>query len=554
MYQRQIDLSSYPVPCPVCGEQLVCINATHARKHGHETLSDFLKTHGIDYKTLLQRSRKKLTQLYNIDRKSWVVGYETAVGSIEYARQTYYTDYRAARDKGIKSATPYPLTNTMLHNHLNGSAPLAIFASGPSSSYFGFDVDSKELAASHTLKLVDSLEALGIPRQYVHVSFSGSKGYHIDLLIDGKMSFEKWNDIGEYVVEVAGLTDESIEFRPGRKNGQAYKLPLTLHPKTGNFAGFCDNRTLESYDIVRSHNYLFDIEKMPQGLLFPLLARSRQWKREQVEAKKRPPSRAARPVIEPQEMAVAVTSANLLWSAEDKRDKVERWCNVAFDGVGTRYNAMKHIAIYLWHEQGIEDEDELVACLVEINDREYTAGRVRTPSHECVNEYRAFARWVINETDGFYVRERELMITQAEIQWVLGVTDIKARDMLWALLLSSKAFPSKSGWFYRTSDALQKMLSKPRKICRETIAVKRRWLTERGYIETTAAASKREFYVNHIKQHRPMRYRLLFDHPEHSVVLKTVFYDHEMDCRNLLCEIAATLLPVSELKLLKLTA
>jgi hypothetical protein len=535
------------IQCPICGERLPQIDRAHALKHGSTGLKDFREAYGITYTTLLQRSREKIKQLYNVDFARWGLIIRDVAGLNRYVRKQYFDgdDYSEAKERGIKSASRYPLNDTALNNHFKGTNPVAIFARGDRSRYFGFDVDSKELAPVHTLKIVTMLEVEGIPREHIHVSYSGGKGYHIELFTDKHIEITQWNDLGEYILHIADLIAQPIEFRPNRNNSHAWKLPLTYHHKTGYFAGYCDNRTLEVNDVARSHDYLFAIEQMSLETVVPLLRKAERHKAE-VQQKVEEAKAARKAVERKKKEAVKITDDRLFRTDDEKRASVEDRLKYGLIYEQTRWSVTCDIAVFLFHEYGNSIE-EVREQLIEWTEREIDKGRASTPIDEAIREIDSILAWV-QTTNCFYATIREITITRGEIDWVLTVPDPKARDLLWALLLRSKAHTKqRDGTFYTSRKQLQDLLSKPRTMHPTVIAGRRQWLIDNGYIE--AVISKP--HIDKTKR-KASTYRLLFVTENSPEVIDSVEFNEALDCRELLRSIAAKLFDVSELQKLKL--
>ncbi|MFB4163673.1 hypothetical protein ACE1TI_07465 [Alteribacillus sp. JSM 102045] len=242
------DIHSLPVRCPLTGEPLLSFTKAHAQNMGYSSLSAYKRDNGLTYNTLPQRSKEQIKRLYNIDFTKWVQGFQQASG-MRYVMRQYFAEYEEAKAAGIRKESKFPLNEAALYRHFSGESPLAIFAHGTHARYFGFDVDSEEQVETHARQLIATLQAEGIPDEHIHVSYSGGKGYHIELFTAKHLTFADWELIGRYIRDQAKLTGEAIEFRPTSTNGQAWKLPLTFHSKTGNFAGFVDKETFAVYDV-----------------------------------------------------------------------------------------------------------------------------------------------------------------------------------------------------------------------------------------------------------------------------------------------------------------
>ena len=111
-----------------------------------------------------------------------------------------------------KNGEPVPLSDKILFNHLRGKYAVAIYAGSETSKFISMDVDVDDPTVVR--QVIDALEATGIPRTYVHVSFSGRKGYHIDVLFDRLVKTAQLRKLYEHILFMTGIGRRIVEFRP----------------------------------------------------------------------------------------------------------------------------------------------------------------------------------------------------------------------------------------------------------------------------------------------------------------------------------------------------
>ncbi|WP_018130271.1 TOTE conflict system archaeo-eukaryotic primase domain-containing protein [Effusibacillus pohliae] len=172
----------------------------------------------------------------------------------------------------------FPIRRYMIEEHLEGKKTLGTFAGKYLTKFICFDVDyrNENIAKWITYKIVDTLENAGI-RDYA-VSFSGSKGYHIDIFLNKAISVQSARKFFELVVKFAEIDEGAeaaahgqVEFRPTDKQG--VKLPLGIHQKTGNYCGFCriEDR-LKVMDCDESVAFLFSLKKIDSNVVLDFIA------------------------------------------------------------------------------------------------------------------------------------------------------------------------------------------------------------------------------------------------------------------------------------------
>lgn len=129
------------------------------------------------------------------------------------------------------------------------------------------------------------------------------------------------------VIQNRGLDLRKVEFRP--TSGAAIKLPLSIHPKTGNICWYVDRETLAP---VEDMDYILGIEPIdPSEIADALSFSSTEYSHEQTEAVEQ--GKAGLPA------SPAVNSIGILLTEE-----------------GTRHNTMRNIAVYQrTHDVGMDD-------------------------------------------------------------------------------------------------------------------------------------------------------------------------------------------------------
>lgn len=160
----------------------------------------------------------------------------------------------------MKDGTYSTLTDSILKNHLQQYYAVAILAGKYSSRFICFDVDDGQQDTVH--KVVDALVEMGFPRKLIYVSLSGGKGYHVEMFFDRLIRTNKLKNIYSRVIEMTGCDPRKLEFRP--THGNAIKLPLSVHPRTGNICWFVEQDTLLP---IEQHDYLFEIKQIPAIVL-----------------------------------------------------------------------------------------------------------------------------------------------------------------------------------------------------------------------------------------------------------------------------------------------
>lgn len=190
----------------------------------------------------------------------------------------------------VKMVEPHPyipcvhgdrmmLTNFNIYQHLAGTYGVSVFASPYSSKFLTFDVDlgADDLSTAEEAckQIIDALEGFGVPRDLIYVSFSGNKGYHVDLFFDDLVYTKVLRKLYDAVIERTGFSPAKVEFRPTAS--QAIKLPLGVHHKTGERCWFIN---LRNWKPIEDLNFIFEIRRIEKPAIIEIVNVLPEHKRE----------------------------------------------------------------------------------------------------------------------------------------------------------------------------------------------------------------------------------------------------------------------------------
>lgn len=204
-------------------------------------------THTEDYTE--QQLVQQLNELYVMERKKM----------IKQSAKGYITIKGTAK-------MPYPLVDNVILKHVRQEITIGVYSGAYLTKLIGFDVDLKEHSAVATQQLVETLtDVYGIQLESLLVSFSGSKGYHVDVFLDKAMALKKAKQFYHLVLQDIHYSITDIELRPTA--GQGYKLPLSVHRKSGKVACIVDSLTLTE----QPRGAIFNVVKADTEALLELL-------------------------------------------------------------------------------------------------------------------------------------------------------------------------------------------------------------------------------------------------------------------------------------------
>ena len=225
------------------------------------------------------------------------------------------------------------LSDNVLRRHLERAYSAGVFSGISGSKFICFDVDDGKHETVE--RLSDILEGVGIPRRWIYVSYSGGKGYHVEVFFTELIDMHRLRYLYEQIIREGGFDPRKIEFRP--THSAAIKLPLSIHAKTGNVCWYVDPDTLEP---IEDERFILGIEQMPAVDFMALVPA------EQPEHK--PVTNDDGPKVTVRESAKATDATRRLGDVLQEE--------------GTRHNIARNIAVYL-RAQGKAKEECLAALM-----------------------------------------------------------------------------------------------------------------------------------------------------------------------------------------------
>lgn len=371
---------------------------------------------------------KQLSDLYIIQRGHYLIQYKEG-----------FSQYTAGQiNKSGKKAKP--LSDWQFEKHLNGDLTVGTFGGKLMTKFMTFDVDfpsSEQMAKWITYAVTNTLNGLGISDYYI--SFSGNKGYHIDLFFDDLIMVEHAQKFFRYVIDKSGVYQHSdagnkVEFRVSDKLG--VKLPLGTHQKTGKYCGFCVVEDgLKTMNKEQSESYLFTIKKLKSEDILNII------------------DTADIEILDREIMAKtedAISPHKPLRNYDQSEDySIDRAQDLFINGLkvqGSRNNSIFLIGLYLKY-QGLEQEQckqELYNWMDRQKPELYS-----TPLKQCYKEIDATIINMYNKDYNLSAGNKDLTVTYDEIKWIMEKCPEKNQKLIiYAMLIHSKRHANMQGVFY----------------------------------------------------------------------------------------------------------
>jgi len=417
---------------------------------------------------------KKMGQLYVTYRKKFIEQYHNKEKNIITYRENKFA-----------------LNDSMILKHLTQEKTIGVFSGNIITSFMCFDVDIKdEIMCKWAVdKIVDALQNIGIAGKYIHISLSGSKGYHIEIFFDEPVYNSDIHKIYLMILnttELLNIDYGEVELRPCiTKTGKTLgvKLPLGVNLKTNNTCWFCDyDKGLKP---IKDYNYVLSIETMPKEEFLNILEKEediivtpeQQYKIEAITEKHKP---------------LPEYKNNI-----DEKYTQEQVENVITNGLqitGSRHNALFNIIKYYKH-LGVSQEDNkewVTEWMFQQDKTTYT-----TKWENVLLDIAEIIDYVYTNNCSFVIKNLNIDVSMEEIIEIIKVKGKNNQLVLYSLLVHSKRYSIKSGQFYMS----YKQMSQVTGIKSRTTLVKIiKYLEELKLIEVTRG----EIAKYNTKLHKPI--------------------------------------------------
>lgn len=350
-------------------------------------------------------------------------------------RSKHVKHYKDDAGMGAYATQPYSLTDRIVIKHIRKKETVAVFGGKRLTKFICFDVDSNDLNYSEVLAkevIAVLTNVFKIESEYINVSVSGSKGYHVELFFEGAIENRKAKLLHTAVLSQLNILSGEVEFRPTYT--QAVKMPLSINYKTGRVCNFVNIDTFEEID---DPLHITTIKKLSKSQTKSIFEDKDLFTFESNKAE----------IIE--EVIDNVNDA--VYTTEDAEKQVVEILNKGhLLRPGTRNNATFKIAVFL-KEQGNTKEDVLATIngimldtwnnhrLMIIQDN--TLPKINEESARIVDT-------VYLNNYGLTPKESETIIYESEMEAVISVKKGHLRNLLFSFILQSKKHAKKDGIFF----------------------------------------------------------------------------------------------------------
>lgn len=332
------------------------------------------------------------------------------------------------------------LNDGFLKSHILQQSTYGIFCRKSHTKFITFDVDVPDIpeAKKVVLALYESLNTLGIPTDKIFTSWSGTKGYHVDVYFSEEIPYNLMRVLYNAAVSITydlldGKINGKVELRPTPTQG--LKLPLSINhknrDKSSNVCWYVDVQN--NFATIQSFDYILSIEPMDADIVKDFISDLQEDEEEL-------------PNIKSDTKELTNTALGNLDLSEDTLDSLADLFKSGLRKPGTRNAATCKLAVYFntLNESKSECEQKLRKWM----DRQDRA-LFKTPLEECYKEIARIINLVYKKNVVFSKSLTKIIVSRSEML-TLYQYQKKFHKTLFALLIHSKRFTDLNTDFYMT--------------------------------------------------------------------------------------------------------
>lgn len=430
--------------CKICGKTLKKLTASHFKKHGI-TIDDYERTYFPD------KHRYGFLAGFLFDRYVSIVGrwvqYDFEKGKCFTVAPVFEKKTKSeisADGKTIekpKKKRSWGLCKSDIFKHTEGRFGLGVYFAKNATKFIGLDVNTTDLEILR--KVYDAIIRMGVPHDSILCSFSGKKGYHVDIFLTdyvSKLVAKKFHEV--LLVEV-DATSKQIELRGG--GDQAYKLPFGHHYETGKYCYAVDE---DGTEISNDKIVDFLLQIKPVAPIVVCDAVDINYS-----------------IVDDTEIAFEDLQESVVKlpkhsnTNENDIDQVEHLLKVGVHEVGRRHNAVLWVAAYFKDIKAF-NLDQTIDCLVKWVKASWAKSIV---DRDLFRHIKDVVKSVYKTNYRFSTKARRVKIYAPDIREIMSVEvnhsarTSALRRLYFALLIHSRAYAGTDGHFYMTYEQLGNM-------------------------------------------------------------------------------------------------
>lgn len=409
--------------CKICNEKTA--NKKHIEAAHKISYEEYLKQYELEFYNE-KEAIKKINELYITVRNKFIE--MSPSGKWVTVEKTNNIDSNSFKRK-------YALCDKDIATHLRHKKTIGVCMPENYSKFITFDIDRLDIDMLE--RVVNSI-ACYISRENIHCSFSGSKGYHVEIFFKDLVPKDIINKFYHVILADTGYTEHEVECRGN--NNQAVKLPLGINFKNkdgmNNYCFYCNEYGIAVKD---SLEYIQSIETIDTKLIY-----------EAVEINYTPNYLKSNEIIELENLKQSVKDLPIYnLSIEDKIQSVENLISKGINIEGTRHQSLYKVAVYLKDVKGFELE-KAKAFLSKWIKEKCSIEIFKSNLQEIEQDIKDTCNCIYKNDYKMQVKKRNVALSNLDIKEILSVKSKALRHIYFILYVHCKAFGDNTGLFYMT--------------------------------------------------------------------------------------------------------
>lgn len=352
-----------------------------------------------------------------------------------------------------------PLRYWQFESHLNNDFTIGVFASNYLTKFICFDVDIIDPVKAKwaVYKLIDVLTSIGVPQDYIYISTSGNKGYHVDIYFNETIQNNIVKDFYNIVMSQMDMSeiDGQIELRPTQ---QGLKLPLGTNFKNK------DSKTNKCWYVdfdkglkpIRSYKYILDIKQIDSSVINDIMLEQTEMliidnsvkneEAEQIEESKGHIDSKYKPLINYE-------------IGSNEQVTIEYYQRIEKEGIkqiGTRNKLTMKLCRY-YKFLGMTPEENINSLKVWMDQQDPKT--YRTSLDDSYKEIENIVKYAYEKDVSFTIEHKEIYISYQEMLFIMKANSKNEKLLLYAMMIHSKKYSQPNGHFYMTYNQMVELTS-----------------------------------------------------------------------------------------------
>ncbi|SHH13304.1 hypothetical protein SAMN02744040_00941 [Tepidibacter thalassicus DSM 15285] len=447
--------------CQICGKEMSTFHSNHLKTH-NITKNDYIKKYGFpnryhEQKYILDMIIYKIYSLYISNTKKWIY--------LDSMSRSYITVQERKFHKGD------------VFRHLKGDNTLGIFPFEKYVKWMIFDIDAyySILDAQEVAFSIKHFLQGYIPPEQIHITYSGNKGYHIELFFNKFVAISDLIEVFSIVLNeicIEQFEGVNVELRPEEKgvNGKGIKLPCGInHANEDESKNYCAFMNGLFEEVENEVEYILNIEKTDHKIIDQIIEDYKFIDKIQYgdkylyntkKVKHKDNNGDGNTSLKSEEMFInkdiCVENYNHI--------TIQKYLKEGLSQLGTRHDISFLIAIYLKDKGYSREENE--KKLLEWSIKQVEKGMSKSSNVEIMREIKNISNYVYNPKNNCHLSrlKKDVCITKSDLLLFeqlnknslgTGKRVINHQKILYALIVHSKRYKEDNGQFYMTYTQIQ---------------------------------------------------------------------------------------------------